>query len=110
MNINKPDRRKMVTAVIVAILFTAMQITGYQISMYYRTTVHHSPFFQKLGVLSSEQCFLAACIVFPFWSIVLYGLYSMLDRVKARDRCISSKKSIWIWFGAAGVLFLSWIP
>lgn len=110
MNINKPDRRKMVTAVIVAILFTAMQITGYQISMYYGTTVHRSPFFQKLGVLSSEQCLLAACIAFPFWSIVLYGLYSMLDRVKARDRCISSKKSLWIWFGSAVVLFISWIP
>lgn len=48
----KAERRTRIIVLILAVLFTAMQLVGWQISMRYGTSVHVNEFFQNIGVLS----------------------------------------------------------
>lgn len=64
MNI-KRNKRKLVITSLLALVFTAMQVVGYQISMIYGTSVHQSDFFQNINVLSIGQALLLVVVAFP---------------------------------------------
>ena len=80
--IQAQERRKLAILAGLAVLFTAMQVTGYQISMYYHTTVHRSAFFQRIGMLSVGQCAAAFILGLAFWGGVLSLLFLLLDKAE----------------------------
>lgn len=104
------NKRKVVVIVTLSFLFTVMQITGYQISMVYGTSVHQSAFFQKIGVLSNAQCILFAAIEFLLMNLILYFLFTLLERLKAPQPELGRKKSILLWVVMSVLLFVCWIP
>lgn len=104
------QKRKAVMAVVLSLLFSVMQVTGYQISMHLGTSVHQSDFFQKIGVLSVPQCMGVAVAAFAFWCAVIYGLFTLLEKARTFTVELSRKKEVAIWIVVAGLLFLCWFP
>lgn len=104
-------KRKIIIISVLAFLFTTLQIAGYQISMYYQTTVHKSAFFQRLGVLSNIQCIIAFFCVFAILFIVLNLLFSLLEKMKSASITKKdTKKNSALWLVIAVLLFLCWLP
>jgi len=56
------DKRKIGLAGGLALLLTFLQVSGWQRSMKYGTSVHSSLFFQKIGVLETWQCILVGAV------------------------------------------------
>lgn len=102
--------RKAAITVILSCLFTAMQITGYQISMNYNTTVHQSGAFRSIGVLTNFQCAFLAVTEFVFWNILFYFLFESLERTPAHSPKRHGKNGWRFWIVSTVVLFLCWIP
>ena len=67
----KTEKRRRVIVLILACLFTLMQLTGWQISMRYGTSVHRNAFFQNIGMLSGIQLVFAAFFEAAFWYAVI---------------------------------------
>lgn len=109
------NKRKAAVSLALAAAFAAMQVTGYQISMHYGTTVHQSELFQKIGVLTKTQCVAAVIITFAFWSGAIYLLLCFLDAAasetgRTQDAGIK-KAGDWLrWLLTAAALFAFWIP
>lgn len=104
------NRRKAVVTVLLSLLFSLMQVTGYQISMHFGTSVHQSDFFQKIGVLSVPQCILATIMAFPVWCAIIYFAFSWLEKSKDCKWEGSRKMNLCIWAAAAVLLLLCWVP
>lgn len=64
----KPDKRNLVLAGLLALILSLLQISGWQISMDYGSSFHQSAFFQNIGLLTPIQCIIwfiiEFCIVF----------------------------------------------
>lgn len=97
---------------ILALLFAILQVTGYQISMHYQTTVHRSAFFQKIGVLSAVQCVPAFLLVFVVFFLLLYLLFSLLEKWElfCEGKSVSRKNSLLFGMLTTVLLFLCWLP
>lgn len=67
----KTEKRRRVIVLILACLFTLMQLIGWQISMRYGTSVHRNAFFQNIGMLSGIQLVFAAFFEAAFWYAVI---------------------------------------
>jgi len=104
------NRKKLLIVLLLAFFFTIMQITGYQISMHYHTTVHQSPFLQRIGMLSPIQAGVWAVIEFPLWGVLIYGLFSLLERISSIDKTYSRKQMLFGWGSVSVILFLCWLP
>lgn len=104
------DKRRFVVTSLLGLLFTAMQVIGYQISMRYNTSVHQSEFFQNIGVLPTKHAFLLSLVEFPIWCIILCFLFTMLERVTYIDKKFSPKRVFLLWGSTAVFLFICWIP
>ncbi|MCH5342692.1 MAG: hypothetical protein J1E64_01545 [Acetatifactor sp.] len=104
------DRRKIAVSIMLSFAFAVMQIAGYQISMTYNTSVHRSAFFQNIGVLSKVQCILFGIIEGVFWSVILYLLFTLLERIKfpVKEHC--GRINILLWFLVSVLMFACWIP
>lgn len=110
----KAERRRRIIVLILAVLFTAMQLTGWQISMRYGTSVHVNEFFQNIGVLSGGQLAFAAVFETAFWYALTDFSFYFLDKYfpGKRKRRSGAKtgeqgKRIWLFVGAGmfGCLF-----
>ncbi|MCM1101727.1 MAG: DUF6020 family protein [Clostridium sp.] len=110
MDIHAQRRRKVWAAGLLAMLFTAMQITGYRIAMHYHTTVHRSALMQRIGVLTGAQCVVAAVLVFIVAGVVLYGLFTLSERITVADRRSGGGFGWGIWGATALLLFICWMP
>lgn len=105
-------KRKRIAITVLAALFAAMQVTGYQISMRYQTTVHRSAFFQKTGVLSAWQCAAVYCLDVIFLSVALHMLFALLEKTESKYEAESGfrKSHVVLWLLLAVLLFLCWMP
>lgn len=106
------DKKTVTGSVVLSLAFTIMQIAGYQISMFYGTSVHRSDFFQSIGVLTLPQCFLLGIGEFALWFVILYALFLLLDKLSGKTSEIQSVAYTHplLWPGIALLLFLCWIP
>ena len=104
------NTKKSAIVALLAFLFTIMQITGYQISMYYHTTVHRSMFFQNIGMLSVVQLIILALIEFPLWYLLIYGLFKYLERIKQISGTYGRRQILVAWISISIGLFLCWLP
>lgn len=87
----KIDRRKAIVVGGLAFLLTLMQVNGWQRSMKYGTSMHTSSLFQKIGMLESWQCVLAGIVEWVIYCILLYCLFSFLDRPRTVKPKFSAK-------------------
>ena len=78
----RTERRRRIIVLILAVLFTLMQLTGWQISMRYGTTVHRNAFFQNIGILSGIQFAAAAVFEAAFWYAVIDLSFYFLGKRK----------------------------
>ncbi len=112
------NKRKTIVVALLAVVFTFLQVAGWQISMFYNTTVHQSDFLQKTGVLTSIQVVLWSLIELPVMFVILHFLFSLFEKVgqEASKRGDSEagtqkEKLIAVFKIALPVcLFLCWIP
>lgn len=104
------NKRKAVMAVLLSLLFSIMQVAGYQISMHFHTSVHQSAFFQGLGELSVPQCISAAAAAWVLWSGGIYLLFTGLEKVNACTQEKLQKMDLCMFAVAAAILFLCWMP
>lgn len=114
----KTEKRRRIIVLILACLFTMMQLAGWQISMRYGTSVHRSTFFQNIGMLSSIQLVFAAFFETAFWYGVIDVSFYLLGRRKRNRYAKKGRKNIasggiagrrgWILIGVClfGCLFL----
>ncbi len=107
----RTERRRRIIVLILAILFTLMQLTGWQISMRYGTTVHRNAFFQNIGILSGIQFAAAAVFEAAFWYAVIdLSFYFLGKRKKGRyagkkkARAGETERRLWPAVGA-GLFF-----
>lgn len=104
------NKRKWSVVAVVAFFFTVMQITGYQISMSYNTTVHQSDLFRNIGVLSAGWVALLAVVEFPIWCVLIYVAFTLLERTKHSSQVYSEKRMLLLWGLVTVLLFVCWIP
>lgn len=104
------SKRKVVVAGFLSLLFSVMQVTGYQISMNLGTSVHQSEFFQGIGVLTVPQCILAVAAALVFWNVTISLLFTGLEKVRECKWEGSRKMKLCIWAVAAALLLLCWFP
>ncbi len=107
LRMEKIDRRKLYIVSALSLLFTLMQIAGWQISMKYGTSVHTSEFLSGIGMLSLVQCFLVGLTEFLLWDIVLYKLFGNISSDTPIDSPTCTLKG---WLLIAGLLLLCWLP
>lgn len=108
----KSKKQKISAVSILAALFAILQVTGYQISMRYQTTVHRSAFFQKIGVLSAVQCVAAFLFVFMVLFVMLCLLFILFEKweLQYEVKSDSRKSGVLLWMLTAVFLFLCWLP
>lgn len=102
----KADKRKIGLVSGLALLLTLMQVGGWQRSMKYSTSVHSSPFLQKIGVLAGWQCVLVGIVEWIVLGVLFYSLFSFLEK-----RCSGEAEDVfrmpkYIWLIALGLLFV----
>lgn len=102
--------KKSAIVALLAFLFTVMQIAGYQISMYYHTTVHRSTFFQSIGMLSVVQVMVLALIEFPLWYLLIGVLFRCLEGIKQISGTYGRRQIFVLWISITIVLFICWLP
>jgi len=103
----RAEKRTRIIVLILAVLFTAMQLTGWQISMRYGTSVHRNAFFQNIGMLSGAQLVLGAVFEMAFWYAVIdFSFYFLGKRKKGRrtgkkrsDITGISERRLWLLTG-----------
>lgn len=76
----KIDNRKAIIVGGLAFLLTLMQVNGWQRSMKYGTSMHTSSLFQKIDMLENWQCVFIGIVEWIIYCILLYCLFSFLDR------------------------------
>lgn len=103
----KINRKKLCIVSVLSLLLTLMQITGWQLSMKYGTSVHTSSFLNGIGMLSPLQCVFVGLVEFLLWNLILYKLFGGESLVNYDNAPACSFKK---WLLVAGLLFLCWIP
>lgn len=103
----KLDKRKLFIVSVLSFLFTVMQITGWQISMKYGTSVHTWDFLMGIGTLSLVQCFFVGLIEFLLWDVVLYKLFGSITCDSPMNGPVCTLKK---WGLITGLLLLCWMP
>lgn len=88
----KTEKRRRIIVLILACLFTLMQLTGWQISMRYGTSVHRNAFFQNIGMLSGIQFVFAAFIEAAFWYAVIDVSFYLLGGRKRNRHAKKGEK------------------
>lgn len=108
---NRLKNKKLYLLPLFSLLFTFMQIAGWQLSMKYHTSVHTSALFQRIGVLTIPQCFFVGIIEFIFWIFILYTLLRFTEK-HSHGTEQSERNTIHFrpWLTLCGLLFLCWIP
>ncbi len=96
-------KRGAVVACLLSLLFSLMQVAGYQISMHFGTAVYPSDFFMGMGLL-------AIPVQFVIWSAAIYFLFTWLDKRRTYIREFSRNQQVYMWAGATILLLLCWIP
>lgn len=104
------SKRKATVSIILSFLFTVMQITGYQISGLYHTSVHQSSFFRSITVLSISQCIFLIVTEFVLWIIIINLLFTLLESMKVPEIKHTKRKNTLLWLLISFLLFICWVP
>ena len=101
----RAERRTRIIALILAVLFTFMQLAGWQISMRYGTTVHQHVFFQKIGMLNGFWLVFAAVFETAFWYAVIDFSFYFLRGRKKRNAAKTQEYGSRVWLITGTALF-----
>ena len=99
--------REQLIAALLALILTILQISGWQFSMKNGSSIHHSQFFQNIGMLSAYQCVIAGVVEFIALTLLIYWGFSKLSALKSRDGSAAEVKHLWLY--AAIGLYLVYI-
>lgn len=88
---------------VLALALTFMQISGWQRSMKYKTSMHTSAWFQKIGMMEGWQCILVGLIEWVFYSVLFWFLFSFLEkrRTDSTERVLKRPRIFWLTVSAA---------
>lgn len=115
MEKKKPGGKRILVFVgVLAVLFTVMQIAGWQISMKYGTSVHMSEFFQQIGMLESWQCAVCGIVEFGVWFALLYRLFVYGETRSfaepGENAAERSNRRVWIGIGLGlYAIYMVWL-
>ena len=101
----RTERRTRIIVLILAVLFTYMQLAGWQISMYYGTSVHRNEFFRNIGVLNGGQLVFTAVFEMAFWYVLTDFSFYFLRKRKKKHTFSAGMPAPRIWFCIGSVLF-----
>lgn len=103
----KNNKRKVFLVAVLALLLTFMQIAGWQRSMKYGTSMHTFAWFQKIGMLKSWQCVCVGWIEWLFYSVLLWFLFSFLEKRRAESpRQILKRPRIFLLAVSAALILI----
>lgn len=106
---SKEKGRKIGIAALLSLTLTLMQVSGWQISMKYGTSVHSLAFLQGIGVLEVWQCVLLGIAEFCLFGIVFYTGFSWLERREAPGDTAVFRLPKYFRVGVGAVLFLIYL-
>ncbi len=101
----KIDLRKVGLVGVIAFMLALMQVSGWQRSMKYGTSVH-SGLFQKIGILEGWQCVLAGGLAWAVYGILLYAAFSFLESRSIRVGNCSGEEPRHLWLVCSGLLLV----
>lgn len=95
-------RKKYIAALLSAIL-TTLQISGWQLSMKYNTSIHHSEIFQRIGMLNLYQCAGLAIVEFILLGLLIYWGFGRLEKnaAAAKAGAFAEPRHLWLYTGIA---------
>jgi len=88
---------------LLAFILTVLQVCGWQFSMKYGTSIHHSDFFTNIGMLSIPQCMIWGIIEWGLLGMLIYWGFRKLDKLNAGADAATYKeaKHLWLYVGMA---------
>lgn len=89
--------REHIIAVLLALILTIMQISGWQFSMKYGSSIHHSQFFQNIGVLTTNRCIIVGIVEWAALSLLIYWGFGRLSTLKSRHDSPVEVKHLWMY-------------
>ena len=89
-----------------ALVFTFLQVAGWQCSMKYDSSVHGSTL-KSIGMLKPWQCLTVGLVEWRIWSLALRFLFNLLDRTPAPKTTDSSRLTRFLWPISAGTIFVT---
>ena len=99
------EKRTRIIVLVLAVLFTFMQLAGWQISMRYGTSVHRSDIFQSIGMLNGYQLVFAAVFETAFWYAVIDFAFYFLGKRKRRRASKAEMPGRRMWLMVGVLLF-----
>ncbi len=119
----KIEKRRVLFAGVLALLFSIMQVDGWQRSMKYGTSMYTSPFLQNIGILDRWQCLLMGVIGWIVFGVLLYFLFGFFGKSRTASaenskqenthmtKSSALRNAVWkyIWPISAGFLFLIYL-
>lgn len=103
------NKRKVWLVSGLAFLLTLMQVTGWQRSMKYGTSVHSSSLFQKIGMLEDWQCVLVGIVEWIVCCILFYFLFSFLEKQSTAETKSSVKMHKHLWLISSALLLVIYV-
>ncbi|MCM1091256.1 MAG: DUF6020 family protein [Butyrivibrio sp.] len=103
---SKEKGKKIGIAALLSLTLTLMQVSGWQISMKYGTSVHQSALLQGIGVLEAWQCVLLGIVEFCLLGFVIYTGFSWLEKRKVAENAVFPELPKYFWVGVGAVLFV----
>ncbi len=90
---------------LLAFTLTVLQLCGWQFSMKYNSSIHHSAFFQKIGMLSTLQCVVVGMVEWSLLGVLIYWGFGRLDRINSQQVGGVYKEPRHLWMYASVILF-----
>ena len=106
---SKEKGRKIILAALLSLMLTMMQVSGWQISMKYGTSVHQSAFLQWIGVLETWQCVLLGLVEACLLWVVIYVGFSWLERRAVPGSAMARRLPGYFWVGVGAVIFFIYL-
>ncbi len=95
--------RKKWIAALLSLILTILQIGGWQLSMKYGTSIHHSDFFQRIGMLNLYQCAGLGIVEFILLGLLLYRVFDTLEKRAAASKTFAPGgiRHLWLYVSLA---------
>lgn len=100
------EKEKKNKIILLALLITFLQLTGYFISTKYQTSVHTSSFFLCFKDAAGWQYALIGIFAFAVWYLIFSRLFSRLTQNKPLEEYGAGYRTLLF----APALFLTWLP
>ncbi|MDE6014781.1 MAG: hypothetical protein K2H41_03615 [Acetatifactor sp.] len=101
--------RKKWIAALLSFILTILQIGGWQLSMKYGTSIHHSDFFLRIGMLNLYQCIGLGIVEFILLGFLIYWGFDKLEKRAAAPGASSPGEIKHLWLYTSIALYIIYV-